>query len=653
MPAFVLPAGATMAEVVEDVSRTLVEAYSSAELQVLAAMQRRIDRLLPAVEGQALRAAALAQAREDVTQYLAGLTDDLAFDAVQTAIEQGTAAAARQVGQARYLPPTVPYTSTQVGALTAVAFDLRNALDDVKQRILRFDADSYQQLIAGHVPKVLLGVEGKLDAQRNAVAEWLSKGIPGFVDQSGREWAPGSYVEMATRTAVNRGFLEAGHVRMQASGLTLVSILVGAAACRRCAAWAGKILSTDGTTGTVTLPDALTGEPVEVTIAGTLSQARAAGWNHPNCRCQTAAYLPGLPVAVKSTTYNPVLEKATQDQRAMERQLRAEKRELALSPSEAKQRELRASIRETQADLRRHIEVHDLPRMAWREQPQFAHGTPDLGARGSNPAAPRPPATPANPGPTAPRPPAPAPAPRLPDPTVAARESTALPPSPAESAVDSLRSQLTAKTTSVEAAQLAEARHGIPFPDWDGVPAKVGREAVAIVSDLLDAFPARFAKIAGARDPKLRIPPRTMAYVATPRGSTQGSMHFVRATLSEKRLAESGQRNHASGHLLGEAGTWEDSLRHIATHEFVHGLDANVGEKLRQLYSRELRKATEGMPYAEAYAWREANLSKYARTSNAEGVAEVIADALIRGDAAPPFGRHLLPLVRALLEEEL
>lgn len=379
MPAFVVPADATMAEIIEDVSRALVEAYSTAELQVLASIQRRIDRLLPITEESArLNAFRIARGDVETAAALAALSDDLAFDAVQTAIQHGTAAAARQLGFARHLPVTVPYTSTQVGALTATAFELRNALADVKARILRFDADVYQQLIAGRVPNVLLGVEGKLDAQRNVVAEWLSKGIPGFVDRSGREWTPGSYVEMATRTAVNRSFIEAGHVRMQASGVNLVSILVGAAACKKCAVWAGKILSTDGTTGTVTLPDALTGEPVEVTIAGTLAQARAAGWGHPNDRCQTVAYLPGLPVAVKATTYNPVLEKAMQQQRAMERRLRAEKRELALSPAEGRQRELRASIRQTQADLRRHIAVHDLPRMAWREQPQFATGTPKL-----------------------------------------------------------------------------------------------------------------------------------------------------------------------------------------------------------------------------------------------------------------------------------
>ena len=211
-----------------------------------------------------------------------------------------------------------------------------------------------------------------------------------------------------------------------------------------------------------------------------------------------------------------------------------------------------------------------------------------------------------------------------------------------------------ASTTPQEAARLASSRHGTPFVDWDGMPGEVGREAISIVSELMDRFPdARLAKVAGARDPQLRIPRGTMAYVATPRGHSLGSMHFVRATLSEKRLAESGERNHASGHLMGPAGTWQDSLRHIVTHEFVHGLDVNVGEKLRQLYARELRKATEGMSYPEAYAWRKENLSGYAAQSTAEGVAEVLADVLIRGDAAPPFGRHLLPLALQILEEEL
>lgn len=636
MPALVVPEGATMAEVIESTSRTLVEAYSTAEIQVLAAIQRRIDRLLPARDGDELRLAALQQGRDDVSRFVAGLTDDLAFDAVQTAIQHGTAAAARQLGQARHLPAAVPYTSTQVGALTATAFELRNALDDVKQRILRFDADVYQGLIAGHVPNVLLGVQVKREAQQAAVAEWLGKGIPGFVDKAGREWAPGSYVEMATRTAVNRSFLDAGHVRMQASGVNLVTILVGAAACRRCAVWASKILSTDGTTGSITVPDVITGAPTVIEIDGTLDDARIAGWNHPNCRCQTAAYLAGLPMAVKSTTYNPELERATQQQRAMERSLRADKRRLALSPNEAQQRELRASIRQTQADLRAHIAKHDLPRMSWREQPQFAHGKPNLGG-----SAPRPPETP-----TAPRPPT------VPEPKVPTPEPSIPTPEPSSTST-SLREQLTDRTTSAQAAQLAEARHDIPFPDWDGVPAAVGREAVSIVSDLLDRFPARFLRIAGKRDPAHRIPPRTMAYVATARNSTAGSMHIVRATLSEKKLLETGQRGIAVGHFRGTVDGWQDSLRHVLTHEFVHGLDANVGEALSKLYGRELAAATEGMTTPELLAWRKANLGAYARTNNAEGVAEVLAEALLEGDHASDFARGVLAKALPLLEDEL
>lgn len=643
MPAFVVPEHATLADIIEDVSRVLVEAYSNAETEVLARIQRRIDRLLPAVEGEALRAAALAQARDSVTNAVAGLTDDLAFDAVQTAIEQGTAAAGEQLGVARYLPPSVPFTSTQLGALTTVAFELRNALDDVKTRILRFDDDVYRTLIAGHVPNVLLGVDGKLDAQRKAVASWLAQGIPAFEDRTGRQWSTGAYVEMATRTAVNRAFIDAGHARMEQAGVTLVSIMVGAAACQKCARWAGKILSTTGQEGDVVLPNALTGDPMTIHIDGTLAQARSAGWNHPNCRCQTVAYLAGLPIPVKATTYNPDLERATQRQRALERRLRQQKRELALSPEEAQQRALRAEIRGTQAELRAHIAEHDLPRMSWREQPQW-----DTGVRpNGTPAAPR---TPPAPRPAAPeaRTPAPDAPPAPPAPAPAA------PPAEPAPAARSLRDEISSTTKPEEAARLASARHGTPFVDWDGVPGDVGREAISIVSELLDRFPdARLAKVAGARDPNLRIPRGTMAYVATPRGHSLGSMHFVRATLSTKRLEEHAVRNHATGHLMGPSGTWQDELRHMVTHEFVHGLDVNVGEKLRQLYARELRKATEGMSQPQAYEWRKANLSGYARTSNAEGVAEVLADALIRGDAAPPFGRHLLPLALRILEEEL
>ena len=32
---------------------------------------------------------------------------------------------------------------------------------------------------------------------------------------------------------------------------------------------------------------------VTVNVAGTVEEARTAGWNHPNCRCRLVAYSPG------------------------------------------------------------------------------------------------------------------------------------------------------------------------------------------------------------------------------------------------------------------------------------------------------------------------------------------------------------------------
>jgi hypothetical protein len=215
-----------------------------------------------------------------------------------------------------------------------------------------------------------------------------------------------------------------------------------------------------------------------------------------------------------------------------------------------------------------------------------------------------------------------------------------------------LRGQIT-KASAADAARAAVIRHGIPFTGWEGMSPTVAREAIAQLSELLDRFPARFVKIAGARDPKLRVGNRTMAYVATKTGEDAGSMHFIRAHMTEKRLAEAGKANHEGGFLSGKADTWQDALRHTVTHEFVHGLDANVGKALTRLYIAELDTAKAGMSFNEQHQWTLANLSKYGRSSPGEGVAELLADGLTQGEDATPFARAFLPKALHLLEENL
>lgn len=377
---YVPPTGVAPADLFEDLTRDVVEAYRAAEARVLAKIQRAIDRQLedPTKTPDPRLAEELVQIRAAIANVeLASkrleIDPSIVDDALSTAVAEGSAAAADRLGLVRVFPPAGPLTSTAASAVVQVALDVRNALDDVKQRILRFEDDAYRRIIAQQLPEVLLGTKYSIDQQRATVARWLSEGIPGFVDKSGRKWSTGAYVEMSTRTGFSRAYTEATIYRQQQVGLSLVVPIVGASADKSCAQWIGKILSTDGTTGTIELPHATTGAPETVTIADSLGHARATSHlNGPNCRCVMVAYLPGLSIPVGATTYDPEKEAARDRQRELERRLRRDKTRLALSPSEDDQATLRGRIRATQAELRAHIDEHDLPRKAYREQPKWA-----------------------------------------------------------------------------------------------------------------------------------------------------------------------------------------------------------------------------------------------------------------------------------------
>lgn len=380
MVRFIPETGVDPRDLFESIAEGLVEQYSAAEARVLAELSRRIlyaiDQRWPythATDRQLVLLAQIRELRAAVEAQVGKIDQDASDAALRIAITEGQAAAAARVNLITPAARFGPLSTDAPVQLVQLALDLRSRLDDVKARITRFPQDAYQQVVADQIPGVILGQATTLEAQRAAVASWLEQGIPGFVDAKGRQWSVGSYVEMATRTAVSRGYTEAGAYRQMSLGVPLVTPVVGIDACKGCAQWSGKILSLDGTTGNITVGHAITGEPVTVFVADSVAHARATSHYHgPNCRCVDVAYQPGLSMPA-GTTYDPDREAARERQRALERSLRQQKRRAALLPGD-EGAAARARIRATQAKLRAHIDEHGLPRKRNREDPAFQYG---------------------------------------------------------------------------------------------------------------------------------------------------------------------------------------------------------------------------------------------------------------------------------------
>jgi hypothetical protein len=389
------------ADIIDDWGAALAEQYAEAEDVLIRAIAVRSyrDLALQAILANAeltaaqtssladaiLRNRALAelqahraQALRDL-QFLAVETVDkirragLAEQVMETAATEGEQAAAARLKMATRLPAG-PLTGTATQAVASLTLDLESRLEEMNKRITRFPRDAYQRVISMTSPSVILGTSTNLGAQQLAVQRFLAQGITGFVDKADRRWKIGTYTEMATRTSVARAYNDAGIWRMQQVGVNLITITGGLDACAKCARWIGKILSTDGTTGTISVPHATKDEMVTIAIDGTLDQARAAGWGHPNDRCKCSAHSPGLSIPQASFEYSPEREAQRVKQREIEVGIRQAKRDLSVAGDDVSRKRARKRIAEGQSEMRDFLEQTGRKRASFREQLHFADG---------------------------------------------------------------------------------------------------------------------------------------------------------------------------------------------------------------------------------------------------------------------------------------
>lgn len=158
----------------------------------------------------------------------------------------------------------------------------------------------------------------RVQATVRAVDDLARAGIHGFTDAAGRRWQPAAFAEMSVRTGVTdahtAGAIEAAGTR----GTDLLMVSDAPRECPQCQPYEGKLLSLNGTT-LGTQPTDADGQPA--TITGTLDQARANGFQHPNCRHRLYPFIPGQTRLYKATDDRENY-KASQRQRALERRLR-------------------------------------------------------------------------------------------------------------------------------------------------------------------------------------------------------------------------------------------------------------------------------------------------------------------------------------------
>lgn len=176
----------------------------------------------------------------------------------------------------------------------------------------------------------VIGAESRTQAVRKCIKQFNEKGIPAFVDKAGREWNPEAYVNMCMRNTARNVADEVQSERCKEYGCNLIEISSHSGARPKCAKDQGKIFDLDNESGYTT--DAR-GKKIRYYPWNSSSYGDPDGVFGINCGHHKYPFVPGVNIK----TYFPIdeeennkLYKQTQVQRALERDVRKQKRECML-----------------------------------------------------------------------------------------------------------------------------------------------------------------------------------------------------------------------------------------------------------------------------------------------------------------------------------
>lgn len=201
------------------------------------------------------------------------------------------------------------------------------------------------------------GAETRQQAVRRAIQRISDEGLTGFIDKAGRSWTPEAYVNMVTRTTVHNVAIQSTRARMQDYNTQVFQVSSHAAARPLCYPYQGKFLSWDNTEGDIPLGDGTTAhyKPLNSTSYG-----QAAGLFGINCGHFPIVVIPGVTIPHGEDFIQPKEENdreyaESQEQRALERQIREAKRVVEMAGPTAT-KEDKQKVRELQAKMREFTE---------------------------------------------------------------------------------------------------------------------------------------------------------------------------------------------------------------------------------------------------------------------------------------------------------
>ena len=193
------------------------------------------------------------------------------------------------------------------------------------------EKQEFVDILNKNATTVTAGAESRSQAIVKCIREFNDKGIPAFVDKRGREWTPEAYVNMAMRNTARSTADEVQTARCMDAGVNLIAIDSHSGARPKCAKDQGKIFSLDNTSGEI---EDAKGRKIKFYPWNSSSYGEPDGILGINCGHDKHPFVPGVNIQryfpTEDMDANNKLYKETQVQRALERNVRKQKRECIL-----------------------------------------------------------------------------------------------------------------------------------------------------------------------------------------------------------------------------------------------------------------------------------------------------------------------------------
>lgn len=307
-------------------------------------------------------------ATEPGFRYLArqGLVDD--------AVDAGKSKTVKQVMKTLYSQAK----DTMNLCNTTMLYKARAAFDGLVKSIVKeaselAEKQSFLDVLGKHATAETIGAESRAQAVRKCIREFNEKGIPAFVDRAGREWTPEAYVNMAMRNTARQTAEEIQTARCKDFGVNLVSIDRHSGARPKCAKDQGKIFDLNNGSG---YTEDLKGKRIRYYPWNKSSYGEPDGILGINCGHHKFPFVPGVNIhryfPTDDLEANNKIYKEIQVQRALERDVRKQKRECMLFDEIGDKeafKEASVKLKEKEAALKSYVDSKDhLSRRKDREQ---------------------------------------------------------------------------------------------------------------------------------------------------------------------------------------------------------------------------------------------------------------------------------------------